>query len=108
MNGVDRIRSKVSTAIHGEHSITLSIAKLMEWIAAEAVFTIFVGRFAVGGASCEHRCCGVHPIGARSFDGCVECFCERENFSLAYFDDPPLYIAAIEAALLLSAPAPAI
>lgn len=80
----------------------MNLAKLGEWIAAEATFQLFNLRFVEDGGECEHRCCGAHPIGSRSFDGCLDCSFEREHFAIAYFQDPPLYIAAIEAAITVS------
>lgn len=80
-------------------SLGVGFAKLCEWIAGEATFQLFTSAFYDDGALCYHRCCGVHRVGSRPFNGCLECSFEREQFAIAYFEDPPLYIAAIEAAI---------
>ena len=80
-------------------SLGVGFAKLCEWIAGEATFQLFAEASWDYCALCDHRCCGWHRIGSRSFDGCLDCSFEREQFAIAYFEDPPLYIAAIEAAI---------
>lgn len=79
----------------------MNLAKLFEWISAEAVFQLFNAQFTVSDTYCQHRCCGLHLSGSRSFDGCTDCWLDRERFMIAYYEDPPLYIAAIEAAMRL-------
>lgn len=79
----------------------MNLAKLFEWIAAEAAFQLFCAQFTASDTSCPHHCCGLHRPGTRSFDGCLDCWSEREGFMLGYYEDPPLFIAAIEAAMRL-------
>lgn len=79
----------------------MNLAKLFEWIAAEAVFQLFNTKFRTGDPYCKRRWRGLHLPGTRSFDGCLDCWREREGFMLGYYKDPPLFIAAIEAAMRL-------
>lgn len=79
----------------------MNLAKLFEWIAAEAAYQLFHVLYRPSDPYCLHRCCGLHLPGTRSFDGCLDCWSEREGFMLGYYEDPPLFIAAIEGAMRL-------
>lgn len=79
----------------------MNLAKLFEWIGAEAVFQLFHASSILLAPYCSNQCRGLHLSGSRSFDGCTDCWLDRERFMIAYYEDPPLYIAAIEAAMRL-------